>query len=245
MIVIFVRMTEDWENCTIDKLRDREGNKAGYKYAIDATIKKVEEWDCTMKIPYFKYRSMTKALAESTCKNYRICYDVDELKNLDDNDLICPADDDNWFREDLLDVIPREMGTADFLYWDQVVHMTTKFAPHRWYQYHDVLSSNNYCARAKLVKAMRDKDRHNFLYYENVAQKVVERMRARTPKIEDLLSCYPWHIGSVSFMLQNDFANMHVFLQDYEIQDEEMKWTQPYYNQLAELNNSLKKSKLF
>jgi hypothetical protein len=127
------------------------------------------------------------------------------------------------------------MGDADCLIWDQVVHTLPTFGPHRWFHCHDHVGSNNYAIRGRHIKSLSTKDRkfilNNHVNFNNVYKKLKHR------QVDELMSCYLWHIGSFTYMLHNNILHKHKELNNCVIQDSEMKWTQKHFDELAALYN--------
>ena len=246
MIVIFVRKTEDRDTFTIDELAKKIDKEFSSGFVIDSKmVQKIKRWDKIMKIPYFKYRSLLKSLAETTYINCKACYTIDELDNIGDDDFICPADDDDWFRPDLSEAIPKLIQSHDVLCWDQVVHTTHLFRPHRWYQWHpdETMNTNNYCVRGRLFKSLTRHQKKLIMMDENLVETIMSNSNVAIQKTNELLSCYLWHIGGLSFMSSNDVASNHIILPEKcNIDDDDMKWTQSYFDLLAQINNLLSPS---
>lgn len=241
MVIIYVRCTEDWSNYSIEKFWEKQscgdfasGTLNNVNLAREF-IRQVNIWDHKMGVGYFEYRSHLKAIAQSNLDKYKICYNINELSSVDDDDIICPVDDDDWFRDDLNDKLPHYIEDADCLIWDQVVHTLPTFGPHRWFHCHDIVGSNNYAIRGKYIKTLSLSDKkfllHNHVNFDNTYKKLKYR------RVDDLLSCYLWHIGSFTYMLHNNILHGHKKLNDYVFYDNEMSWTKRQFDELASVYN--------
>jgi hypothetical protein len=249
MIVIYVRATEDWDNYELSDLLRINANKTGSGFFINKNTaqqiaNKISFWDSWMDIPYFKYRSLLKSLAQKSWSNYKVCYTHEQLMDtVKDDDFVCATDDDDWFRWDLLEKIPLHIEDADVLYWDHVVHCTHNFSPHLWYDYHDNMGTNNYCISGKKFRSLNEETQKNLVNDENIVLETCDNLNLKSKKTDDLMSCYLWHIGSVSFMLYSSkgLKNDYKKFLNYKVDREEVKWTLKYFNQLVNIHNNLRK----
>lgn len=251
MLIIYVRCTEDWHNYSCASLLSKVGKdlKTGFFLNRDLANKlvdKINYWDKLFSVKYFDYRAKLKSIATETYGDNKICYSFDELEDIvKDEDFICPCDDDDWFRPDIYKSITKHMNDVDFLQWDQIVHITHEFGPHRWSQYHSGISSNNYCVKGKSLMGIDRQDRMTLLHSHTKADEICNRSNWSTKQINnDLMSCYVWTIGSVSFMCDRDVSNFYKKIQEHTIVNEDMKWTQKYYDELIKIHNKLGKKEI-
>jgi len=249
MILIFVRKTEDWDNYTLDCLLKQ--NYLGSGFYMDQQLAKiicdiVKKWDKSFKIKYFKYRGYLKNISQYTFKKYKVYFDIQELiDTVGDDDFVLSTDDDDWYREDLNNCLPKLMNDCDALYWNHVVHCTHTFGPHLWYDHHKNMGSNNYCISGKLFNKFCEKEKHSILLDENQVLNICKKQNAKLNYTKDLLSCYVWHMGSVSFMTRDynkNFIKRYKKLINYKLSDSEqgIQWTMEHFDKLANIHNQLK-----
>jgi hypothetical protein len=248
-IIVYIRSTEDWANYTYEKLteyteRTKSLSTPALVINIDDVLMKVKHWDNSFSQTYFKYRESIKKIAISSWSPYTICYNFEELlKIVNDEDIVCPSDDDDWFRHDLAEKLPMHLSDVDLLVWDQVVHMTNHFGPHNWFLFHDNVSTNNYCIRGVKLKKMNIMDQMAILNNENAFLNICCKKYKFNVKyiMDDLLSCYVWHIGSLSNMSLKTI-NEYKQIWKTPMQNPDFMWTMDLYKQLLKIHNALSKS---
>ena len=246
MIVIYVRCTEDWGNYSIQQFLNKHKNTnfaSGVFENIvlaNSFVQQIKLWNKRMDIDYFQYRASLKKIAQSTIEKYKICYNFEELCSVDDDDIICPTDDDDWFRNDLEEKLPQYIKNAECVLWDQIVHTIPVFSPHRWYNHHNDVGSNNYAIKAKFLKSLSSDTQWTILNRHDKFNKICQYYKIE--KTNDLLSCYLWHIGSFTYMLENNILANHNEIKDDTLKDPEMKWAQKQTTELIKIYNNMIKS---
>lgn len=246
-MLIYVRCTEDWHNYSCASLLFKAGKRLNTGIFIShelakTLVEKIEAWDRAFNIRYFEYRTMLKSIAEETYGNNKVYYDLEELDvAVKEDDLICPCDDDDWFRPDIAQTLPKYMQGIDLLYWDQVIQITHEFGPHRWKQYHSGIASNNYCITGSAFKSMNKASRHTVLNDHAKVREICSNNNLVMKEVSDLMSCYVWTIGSVSFMKDRNVEDFYKKIRNHSIKEDSMKWTQKYYDKLVKIHNKLGK----
>lgn len=255
MILIYVRATEDWENYSIEKLLNKKTLGSGF--VIDEKLLKkiklaIDKWDNFFNINYFSYRQILKKISLSTFEKYKVYYNFDKLKKeIKDEDFVCATDDDDWFRDDLIYSIPKHMQNNDCIYWNHIVYCTHELGSHLWYDYHNNMGSNNYAISGKKFKSLPENIQFSLLDNENSVLDVCENYNLKNKFVNDLMSCYIWHIGSMSLLVGNTKLNIidkkikKIYKKaklNFNI-NKNQEWTKKHLKELCLLHNSLKEIK--
>lgn len=245
-IIVYVRCTEDWVNYTYDKLilranRTRQLRTPGLTFEADKVLPLIKFWDNTFSLSYFEYRACLKDLASSSWSKYTICDNLQHVLDIiQDDDIVCPSDDDDWFRSDLYEKLPMYMDNVDVLAWDQIVHQICDTTPHRWFQFHTIMGSNNHCIRGVQLKKMNFQDQMTVLNEHTQFPRVCcGKYRFNIKYVmDDLMSCYVRHMGSLSAMSKNVMEN-YKELPINVLENPEFAWTQSLYERLIKIHNTL------
>ena len=193
-IFIYLRRTQDYKNCE--------------KFLISNEL--LNLWNNTCSISYQEYREAIKKIAINEWKFPIIGFE--EIAKLNDEDIILPSDDDDWFHPLINNELLEKTTDFDFGYWNTLVSSSrSNFGLSVWFNHHKEIASNGYFVKTKVLKNSPD-----MLLYLN------KHMQAERLAIKDnlkilnlkhqILSVYNWHPGSFSVLKQiknkEDFCNV-------------------------------------
>lgn len=231
--LIFLRMTEDWGNASLDTI-------TFYK-RMDIVKTIIKMWDSRFHIRYFRYRSQVKDIALS---QWSLPYVMEIPEDIGDDDWLVPSDDDDWFNPDLSDFLKHQK--EEYVYWDSLVNMTSvKFRLHKWFDVHNVIGSNNYAIKGSLIKRANEDQKFTLLHNHPESINAARLLGAEVGEHKDkIFSCYNHHPGSLS-VLQRTFE-MSGMIKGVLPRDkprripEWMKWIEPEYKDLLKVVGDLK-----
>ena len=229
---IFLRMTEDWDNVSLDGITFYKNLEL-----IRATIRM---WDRIFPVRYFKYRSQIKDIA---LRQWPLPHITELPQEIGDNDWFIPSDDDDWFHHDLPKFL--EAQNEEYVYWGSVVNMTyTKYNVHKWFMAHDVIGSNNYAIKGSLMKRADDNQRLDLIHNHPHSIEIARGLGATIGEHKDkILSCYNCHPGSISAL--HRLLEQHGMIKGAIPAGEPLKkypkWFNPSYGELISIVDGLKR----
>lgn len=239
-VVIFLRNTEDWGNITIDDILHRrtkhvEDNDI-HQESIDKAYPRWKEWEKKFSFDFLEYRRRIKQIAMDNWGDRKVY--VEDWKRLiqevEDDDIVVPIDDDDWLHPQLEAYLYPHFEHFDCVMWDQVTYNTRDFGARRRHEYHDKLGSNNYALTGRLLRQAEALYSHRmyakkFLKFHGRVTYALSAMQCNYMVLNSpLLSCYNWHIGSASVLVN---VGVTVSKPKYLTLDEECQWIEPWMNQ--------------
>ena len=231
--LIFLRMTEDWDNVSLDEITFNPKN-------IELIRSTIKMWDRTFPVKYFTYRSQIKGIA---LRQWPLPYITELPQEISDDDWFIPSDDDDWFHLHLPEFLEKQ--NEEYVYWNSVVNMTCgKYNTHKWFPTHDIIGSNNYAIKGSLLKRANNDQRLNLIHNHPYSIKLAKSLGAEIGEHKNkILSCYNCHPGSISYL--------HRLLEQYGVikgavptggpPKKYPKWLNPSQRELFSVVESLKK----
>jgi hypothetical protein len=185
-LVIYIKHTQDWLNCSYKDLH------------FPHVVPHIKLWNSIYTLPYFEYRAALKEIALENWDKVSTNI-VTDLNDIEDDDIIIPTDDDDWLHEDLAGLVNEDF---EFIYWGCLCHNTVDGGIEDWYAHHNTLCSNNFAFRGHVLRTFsriscdpRD--------HARVMQVVLAEHNDRMVDWRDRhLSCYNYHPGSASVITQ-------------------------------------------
>lgn len=234
-----MRQTEDWANVTWEMLKPpwMDVSKIDLEYRIP--------WNKAFKVTYFEYRHRIKQIAMSGWPFDFVYCDPNKLASeIDDDDLVVPSDDDDWFGPNLEKLLCS--SDDEFIMWDSVVNrMTYNFGlcPHKKFNPEIPLASNGYAFRGSAIKRASKEQRWQMLMSHAYAELTANEMACSSLDRRDLLlSVYNWHIGSFTALIKvYDPLIIKRLLpkNDPVLLPKRWQWMEPQYGQVVDLVQSL------
>lgn len=226
MAVIFLRMTEDWANVSLEDLTFYQD-----KFKI-----LIQMWDNRFSIRYFRYRELIKDIA---MRQWPMPF-ITELPNeINDDEWFVPSDDDDWTNPRLPEFLERQTG--EYVYWDSIVNqMCIKYGNHKWFSCHNGIGSNNYALKGSLLRRANDVQLTDLVHNHLRSIEVAKELGAEICEHKDkILSCYNNHPGSISSLhhvFEKHLTIKGVFpVEEYRIQHP--KWLDPWQGELLKIVN--------
>jgi hypothetical protein len=193
-IYIYLRRTEDWNRVRFDNLQPYGPERA-------VTEKVRDWWDRVCSVRWFKYRAEIKRIAMGSWKIPFLLTDwKDIFKVIEDEDILIPTDDDDWYHPEIGRLITENVGDAEFAQWNPIV-MQTAFNCnfHEWFKCHKETPSCGYLVRGSVLRRMTDYNRHMTLIDHTTAMRNCVESKATIKEWRDFhWSVYNWHFGSIS-----------------------------------------------
>jgi hypothetical protein len=197
-VVIFVRQTEDWATCDFDTLHYIEPPKFTYKDVIR------EYFEPISSISYFEFRRRMKEIAGPTLPEPVVVGpEIGFLEELDDNDLVVPTDDDDWFRHQFSEMVKERFPHCDFICWNVMFNISAySYQQYPWWPtHHDVVASNGYAMRVSYLRSLSARDRFTSLHHHMKAYPIALEQGAKIDMRDGLfLSAYNAHPASLSVL---------------------------------------------
>lgn len=108
MIYICVRKTTDWDD------------RATFLSQLSEDFRpKVEVWDATFTMPFHRFRSRIKEIAQLNLSEVRGAR-LAELDDVPDGSVVVPIDDDDWLAPELVTVLENELeGNVTGYHWEK------------------------------------------------------------------------------------------------------------------------------
>lgn len=149
-IFLCLRNTQDWENISINDLF----KKSNVFHKCSTYFKNIRRWQKYVTPNYFEYRIKLKKIAMSQWNLPWLEYSENFLDNLDDDDLIVPVDDDDWFHPEFEKFLIKNSKNFDFGYWGAIVNQTSNnYNIHEWYKFNDYVCSNSYFLKVSFLRS--------------------------------------------------------------------------------------------
>jgi hypothetical protein len=113
------------------------------------------------------------------------------------------------------------------------------------------MGSNNYALTGKCFKALPRNIQFSLLDNENSVLEICKNYNIKNKFINDLMSCYIWHIGSISLLVGNTKLNVvnkkikNIYKKanlNFHIKKNE-EWTKKHLKELCLIHNSLREIK--
>lgn len=232
-IWLFITETEDWSNYSYHKLQQRLKDTTLYLPQLNGKIKLMRQWDHQFRLSYFRYRQEIKKIAEKNWVNLNVIERSFEklLEVVGDEDWVIRSDDDDWLHPNVDQFLDTNF---DFLHWDSWVYNVWKGSISRYNnvgygKLHNCPCSNGYAIKGKQVKKLPKKNIQVLLSNHTLAKQIAHRFKLRTHFIEEILSCYNKHPGSLSS--ERFGSRAHCKKPSFN------EWPKPYALQLWQLIN--------
>ena len=230
MIKIFLRNTENWNTVTYDKLWHYNNYHRCHE--------KTPFWDKWYSMTWFQYRHKVKQISLSNWKFP--C--VHSIKEIEEDDIILPSDDDDWFHPIIEDFLTDNMRDNDVLWWPHVVNKSLFNYKVFRYCHPYICGSNSYAFRGSVINKVSSGWRLA-LDHSHVL-KLCEESSLKVAKAKIALSVYNKHCGSAgSFAQISDPLDVIKMVPKGKPRELPSKfhWMEPYYSNFLSLVESLHK----
>lgn len=209
-IFLCLRNTRDWNNIDINDILDESNifnNCSTY-------IKNIRRWQKYITPKYFEYRQILKDIAINQWSLPWFAYCDNYIEHLNDEDIIVPVDDDDWFHPDLENFLVENSKNCDFGYWDAIVNQTVNnFNIHTWHSCHDYVCSNTYFFRVSFLRSQKSELGKKLIKDHFVALKTAKEMGLKImDKKDSIMSVYNRHPGSYSILDYIRYENVFLSL---------------------------------
>lgn len=212
-VYFYLRRTEDWANATNEDLLRSNGFcenwiklnlQESLAYSSQSEVWKMPPfwWNKICSISWQEYRHRIKQVATSFWNAEQVV--GDNFLDLDDEDIVIPVDDDDWFHPDLVNFLTKHGPDYDYGCWDVVVNNTAfNFNFELWTKYHKNICSNGYFFKANILKKIDYKKAMNILHNHSKTLEIAKHMGLKIMDRRDqVFALYNWHPGSISAMFQ-------------------------------------------
>ena len=234
-LVVLKRRSLDWKNITIEDFFNQPDNRF---YNPDFKIEfseKIDMWNRTHKINYFKYRGMIKEIAEENLndlKNVVVCDNMDDVKKLNGNFMIMFIDDDDWIHPNISsEIIRLPMGDYHWEFWnvqpDQINKVKQFDVKTKW---NDVLRcyTNNHVISSDTLKRLD--------YTHMVERHLWLNRNVKTQLYPETLAAVVYHGANITSLWdKQEIEYVEGF--NYSVPE----WMSPYFEKLKAVYSQLSK----
>lgn len=236
--IIYLRKTQDWR-------KERHFKMPGYlKQFGEKPDELIRIWNKAFAIDYFEFRARLKEIAISNWRLPFITGPIEKLfHKLDDNQLILPVDDDDWFHPDLKEILQDKK--EEFIYWEEIENFSTfvyTAGPRSRFLKHP--GSNAYAVRVSFLKKLPRNELLGMLQNHSLSLDIANRHDASVSENLDFhYSCHNRHPASASsFWDIHDYLDIRKLLpRKFNPLPFQYKWMWEEQRQLFKLVESLRR----
>jgi len=232
-VIHYIRSYEDWSQKSESHMIPHmltDQNAATY-------IQALKDWQETYPISLYQFRHR---LQQITLKNLahigsgRISYDQ-ALGELEDNDILVPTDDDDFWSPLLIDRLTSLSKDYDFVRWRNLAHGCTQGVGRlRKVKENSMgLASCAYAVRMRAIRQLSAKEGFYIVNYHWTPLNIASKRGLKSINLDDDLSCYNWHPGCTSKLRRHGFTKSSCLMPPYYTV--ENSWVRPYLTELYRL----------
>ncbi len=182
-VYIFLRNTEDWASVSVENL-----THAG----LDEVKPIILGWNDQFHLTWQEYRRQVKEVAQSCMPNIHVIDVFEELMDKKDEDVVVPIDDDDYLHPDIEKFIHCEMKDNDFLQWTQVANLYKPRCITKWNGTN--CSSSDHCLRIGHLRKIKNAE----ISLHGHCNVLSDFRFSRRIYVPEVMSCWNWHVGSIS-----------------------------------------------
>lgn len=127
-VFLYIRNTRNWNQTNICDLYNNKNNNFSKTYRF---LNNVKLWNKYISPNYFNFRAELKKEVMSLWKIPYFTPTENFLKKLDDDDIIVPVDDDDYFHPNLEQFLLENVEDNEYGHWGTIVH--TSFMDNRFF----------------------------------------------------------------------------------------------------------------
>ena len=197
-VILCLRFTRDWKNIDINNLLDQSNPF----YKCYNFFKNIKIWKRHINPNYFEYRAKLKDIAMSQWTLPWFDYNDNFLENLNDDDIVVPIEDDDWFHPDIEKFLIKNSKNYDYGCWNAIVNNTSnEFNIHDWHRFHDEICTNSYSFRVSFLRSQNQELVNDLIKNHYTTLNIAKSMNLKIMDCRDsIMSVYNRHPGSHSIL---------------------------------------------